>query len=296
MSMSTTRAPPWRPASRRAARTGSVSRTSGGAPRQGARQMQRRVAVVAVVPGARARRAVRGGRRHPGLRTPRRAARQRRTGRRRSGRRTPARWCCCRTTTTCGTPPRPPPNRPAPKAYGSPLIPTRSAVQGIAALAVHEPGRSFDEDVVAMTSAAGATRYAELAVAERQSWTMAGVCQAGDVLGLIDGRRRGDRRRAHRTADDRARPDARPRAGRWSPWSSARRCPTGSPGNWRRYVREQPSRRGHGRLRRRPACRAAAHRRGVSAQGPCERAGPVSGPRLSQAWCAIDAWQRSTNL
>ncbi|WP_031518962.1 DAK2 domain-containing protein [Streptomyces sp. NRRL F-5123] len=67
------------------------------------------------------------------------------------------------------------------------LIPTRSAVQGIAALAVHEPSRRFDEDVVAMTSAAGATRYAELAVAEHESWTMAGVCQAGDVLGLIDG-------------------------------------------------------------------------------------------------------------
>ncbi|WP_369273641.1 DAK2 domain-containing protein [Streptomyces sp. R11] len=67
------------------------------------------------------------------------------------------------------------------------LIPTRSAVQGIAALAVHEPDRRFDEDVVSMTSAAGATRYAEVAVAERQSWTMAGICQAGDVLGLIDG-------------------------------------------------------------------------------------------------------------
>lgn len=67
------------------------------------------------------------------------------------------------------------------------LIPTRSAVQGIAALAVHEPGRRFDEDVVSMTSAAGATRYAEVAVAERQSWTMAGICQAGDVLGLVDG-------------------------------------------------------------------------------------------------------------
>ncbi|WP_405811106.1 DAK2 domain-containing protein [Streptomyces sp. NBC_00210] len=67
------------------------------------------------------------------------------------------------------------------------LIPTRAAVQGIAALAVHEPDRRFDEDVVAMTAAAGATRYAELAVAERQSWTSAGVCQAGDVLGLIDG-------------------------------------------------------------------------------------------------------------
>jgi uncharacterized protein len=52
---------------------------------------------------------------------------------------------------------------------------------------VHEPERRFDEDVVAMTSAAGATRYAEIAVAERQSWTMAGICQAGDVLGLIDG-------------------------------------------------------------------------------------------------------------
>ncbi|WP_053658310.1 DAK2 domain-containing protein [Streptomyces sp. MMG1121] len=67
------------------------------------------------------------------------------------------------------------------------LIPTRSAVQGIAALAVHEPGRRFDEDVVQMTSAAGATRYAEVVVAEHQSWTTAGICQAGDVLGLIDG-------------------------------------------------------------------------------------------------------------
>ncbi|MFF9091332.1 DAK2 domain-containing protein [Streptomyces sp. NPDC014991] len=67
------------------------------------------------------------------------------------------------------------------------LIPTRSAVQGIAALAVHEPERRFDEDVVQMTSAAGATRYAEVVVAEHRSWTTAGICQAGDVLGLIDG-------------------------------------------------------------------------------------------------------------
>ncbi|MER5868111.1 DAK2 domain-containing protein [Streptomyces sp. NPDC002044] len=67
------------------------------------------------------------------------------------------------------------------------VIPTRSAVQGLAALAVHDPDGSFDEDVVAMTAAAGATRCAELAVAERQSFTSAGICQAGDVLGLIDG-------------------------------------------------------------------------------------------------------------
>ncbi|MFJ3519406.1 MULTISPECIES: DAK2 domain-containing protein [unclassified Streptomyces] len=67
------------------------------------------------------------------------------------------------------------------------VIPTRSAVQGLAALAVHDPDGTFDEDVVAMTAAAGATRYGELAVAERQSFTSAGICQAGDVLGLIDG-------------------------------------------------------------------------------------------------------------
>ncbi|MGI5480411.1 DAK2 domain-containing protein [Streptomyces lavendofoliae] len=67
------------------------------------------------------------------------------------------------------------------------LVPTRAAVQGIAALAVHEPERRFDEDVVAMTAAAGATRHGELTVAEHRSFTSAGVCQAGDVLGLIDG-------------------------------------------------------------------------------------------------------------
>ncbi|MFD3718104.1 DAK2 domain-containing protein [Streptomyces sp. NPDC058674] len=67
------------------------------------------------------------------------------------------------------------------------VVPTRSAVQVLAALAVHDPDGSFDEDVVAMTAAAGATRYGELAVAERQSFTSAGICQAGDVLGLIDG-------------------------------------------------------------------------------------------------------------
>ncbi|TNM27290.1 DAK2 domain-containing protein [Streptomyces sedi] len=67
------------------------------------------------------------------------------------------------------------------------VVPTRSPVQGIAALAVHTPDRRFDEDVVAMTAAAGATRFGEVGVAERQAWTMAGVCQRGDVLGMVDG-------------------------------------------------------------------------------------------------------------
>lgn len=73
------------------------------------------------------------------------------------------------------------------KGVRAAVIPTRAAVQGLAALAVHEPGSRFDEDVVTMTSAAGATRYGEVTVAARESWTMAGICQAGDVLGLVEG-------------------------------------------------------------------------------------------------------------
>ena len=41
------------------------------------------------------------------------------------------------------------------------VIPTTAPVQVLAALAVHDPGRRFDDDVVAMTAAAGATRHAE---------------------------------------------------------------------------------------------------------------------------------------
>jgi DAK2 domain fusion protein YloV len=67
------------------------------------------------------------------------------------------------------------------------VIPTRSPVQGLAAVAVHDPSRRFDDDVVAMAEAAAATRVAEVVIAERESLTSAGICQAGDVLGLIDG-------------------------------------------------------------------------------------------------------------
>jgi uncharacterized protein len=67
------------------------------------------------------------------------------------------------------------------------VVPSKAVVQGIAALAVHEPGRRFDADIVAMTAAAGATRHGALQIAEDDAWTMAGVCHAGDVLGLIEG-------------------------------------------------------------------------------------------------------------
>jgi uncharacterized protein len=67
------------------------------------------------------------------------------------------------------------------------VVPTRSPVQAFAAVAVHNADGDFDDTVVAMAEAAAATRYAEITVAEHESLTSAGVCQPGDILGLIDG-------------------------------------------------------------------------------------------------------------
>ncbi|HEU5158304.1 MAG TPA: DAK2 domain-containing protein [Streptosporangiaceae bacterium] len=44
------------------------------------------------------------------------------------------------------------------------VVPTEAAVQGLSALAVHDPVRRFDDDVIGMTHAAGATRHARLEV------------------------------------------------------------------------------------------------------------------------------------
>ncbi|MEJ7690141.1 MAG: hypothetical protein WKF76_06740 [Nocardioidaceae bacterium] len=67
------------------------------------------------------------------------------------------------------------------------VIPTRAQVQGLAAVAVHVHGRSFDDDAVAMTSAAGHTRQGAVTVAVRDAMTMAGPCRAGDSLGVVEG-------------------------------------------------------------------------------------------------------------
>lgn len=67
------------------------------------------------------------------------------------------------------------------------VIPTVSQVQGLAALAVHEPEAAFDSAVVAMSSTAGHTRHGAVTVAESPAMTMAGRCEVGDVLGLVDG-------------------------------------------------------------------------------------------------------------
>jgi dihydroxyacetone kinase-like predicted kinase len=67
------------------------------------------------------------------------------------------------------------------------VVPTRSPVQALAALAVRDERRRFDDDVIAMAEAAGACRYGEVCYASREALTIAGRCRPGDVLGLLDG-------------------------------------------------------------------------------------------------------------
>jgi dihydroxyacetone kinase-like predicted kinase len=67
------------------------------------------------------------------------------------------------------------------------VIPTRAQVQGIAALAVHEPGRPLDSDVVQMATAARGARHGAVTIASRDAMTTAGPCREGDVLGVVHG-------------------------------------------------------------------------------------------------------------
>jgi DAK2 domain fusion protein YloV len=67
------------------------------------------------------------------------------------------------------------------------VLPTRAQVAGLAAAAVHDPARHVDDDMVRMSAAAGATRDGAVTVAVREAITSAGVCRAGDVLGVVQG-------------------------------------------------------------------------------------------------------------
>jgi len=67
------------------------------------------------------------------------------------------------------------------------VIPSNAQVQGLAALAVHDAGKSFDEDVVAMSSAAAHTQHGAITVATEPGMTMVGPCQPGDFLGVVAG-------------------------------------------------------------------------------------------------------------
>lgn len=67
------------------------------------------------------------------------------------------------------------------------VVPSRTAVQGLAAMAVHDPTRSVQDNVVAMTGAARATRHGAVTVAVKEGLTSGGHCVPGDVLGIVDG-------------------------------------------------------------------------------------------------------------
>ena len=67
------------------------------------------------------------------------------------------------------------------------VVATRSIVQTLAAVAVHDPEARIEDDVVAMTRAATATRYGGISIASREAVTSAGRCRVGDVLGIVEG-------------------------------------------------------------------------------------------------------------
>lgn len=67
------------------------------------------------------------------------------------------------------------------------VVPTLSIVQTLAAVAVHEAASAFEDDVVSMTRAAGATRFGGVSIASREAMTSAGLCRVGDVLGIVGG-------------------------------------------------------------------------------------------------------------
>jgi uncharacterized protein len=67
------------------------------------------------------------------------------------------------------------------------IIPTLAQVQGLAAMAVHEPSADFESVVVAMSNAAGHARHGAVTVAETSAMTMAGRCHPGDILGAVQG-------------------------------------------------------------------------------------------------------------
>ncbi|QDP83675.1 DAK2 domain-containing protein [Nocardia otitidiscaviarum] len=65
------------------------------------------------------------------------------------------------------------------------MLPCASTVQGLAALAMHDAGRSAADDVFAMSEAAAGTRWGALRVAAERALTIVGTCEAGDGLGLV---------------------------------------------------------------------------------------------------------------
>jgi hypothetical protein len=67
------------------------------------------------------------------------------------------------------------------------VVRARTAVQGVAAVAVFEPDVALARNLVAMQSAASGTRHGAVTIANRVGLTSGGPCEPGDVLGVVDG-------------------------------------------------------------------------------------------------------------
>ncbi|MCW2528466.1 MAG: Dak phosphatase, partial [Pseudonocardiales bacterium] len=67
------------------------------------------------------------------------------------------------------------------------VIPIHSPVQALAAVAVHDPLRRFEDNVINLAETAAATRWAQIAVADGDALTIVGRCRAGDIIGLVGG-------------------------------------------------------------------------------------------------------------
>ena len=65
------------------------------------------------------------------------------------------------------------------------ILPTGSVVQGLSALAVHDPSTTLSLDGFGMADAASATRHAHLVRADQDALTLVGRCSVGDLLGVI---------------------------------------------------------------------------------------------------------------
>lgn len=63
-------------------------------------------------------------------------------------------------------------------------LPTGSMVQGLAALAVHDPARQAVDDGYTMAQAVGAARHGSVRAATEKALTFAGTCEPGDGLGI----------------------------------------------------------------------------------------------------------------
>jgi DAK2 domain fusion protein YloV len=67
------------------------------------------------------------------------------------------------------------------------VVRARTAVQGVAAVAVFEPDAWPTSNLVAMQSASAGTRHGAVTIANRVGLTSGGPCEPGDVLGVVDG-------------------------------------------------------------------------------------------------------------